>query len=162
MRRRRRRSYLAAAILFFLCGAAAMVTPLTYWDGLGSSILLQNDKTVAIIIGGGSLCIRYGTPNPQQQRWIEGFSMDPAEFAGHSMINFVHISTPSVFVLGVPLWLCSILFGYFGWYFFRFRKKFAPGQCPVCGYDLSAAPHRCPECGTPVVAPATSKPHDVK
>ena len=34
------------------------------------------------------------------------------------------------------------------------RRRYAPGRCPACGYDLRATPDRCPECGaSPVQAP---------
>ena len=29
----------------------------------------------------------------------------------------------------------------------RRRRRYRPGLCPACGYDLRATPGRCPECG---------------
>lgn len=51
----------------------------------------------------------------------------------------------------VPLWLATALFGLApAWVILRkvlSKRRFAPGKCQNCGYDLRATPDRCPECG---------------
>jgi hypothetical protein len=51
----------------------------------------------------------------------------------------------------IPLWLAIVITGAppILWIIMRAirRRKFAPGHCVRCGYDLRATPARCPECG---------------
>jgi hypothetical protein len=51
----------------------------------------------------------------------------------------------------VPTWFIVLLFAIApaAWLATTLRqRRWHPGLCPSCGYDLRATPGRCPECGT--------------
>jgi hypothetical protein len=51
--------------------------------------------------------------------------------------------------LFLPLWfVCVLSMIPSAIWLSRIRRKFAPGLCQKCGYDLRATPNLCPECGS--------------
>ena len=72
-------------------------------------------------------------------------------------IAYAHVSyrddgTQNRWAVYLPHWLAMLLMFMPGavWVLVRRRRKrFGPGQCRYCGYDLRATPLRCPECGRP-------------
>jgi hypothetical protein len=78
------------------------------------------------------------------QRWIRS---DPPDVAVSGVVE-----------LDVAHWLAAAVFslwpGAKAWAWWKrvlrrwkTRRKFGPGLCSNCGYDLRASPERCPECG---------------
>jgi hypothetical protein len=51
--------------------------------------------------------------------------------------------------LGVPIWIvCVLSMISSAIWLARLRRRFPPGSCQKCGYDLRATPSLCPECGS--------------
>lgn len=72
-------------------------------------------------------------------------------------------NTTTVSRLRFPYWAPALLALPGFLLVWRRLRRFGPGKCHSCGYDLRATPDRCPECGagrTPAVEPG-SDPREV-
>jgi hypothetical protein len=50
--------------------------------------------------------------------------------------------------LVIPYWMLLLVpASVTGWIFWREARRFGPGACASCGYDLSGLSGACPECG---------------
>jgi hypothetical protein len=136
-----------AIILLTLCAANAAAWPLSFWRTDILVVEVSNRSGYVLSIYRGSLMAAW-TANPISQGLVKFYDepsvVDPKFI---SILNFIWYSPPGGVLIGLPLWLCSILFGYWGVRQFRHLATLPPGCCQRCGYDLRATPHRCPECG---------------
>jgi hypothetical protein len=147
-------------ILLVICLIAGAAWPWSYWrlEALGIPIWPGSQFLVAIERGSFLVGIRHPWPS-EKEKDVEWAQEQPSnELSSHSILNFVFFPLTKGVAVGVPLWLCSLLSGYYGVHFLRRAREPLAGHCTVCGYDLRATPDRCPECGTipqsPTITPS--------
>ncbi|MGB7159934.1 MAG: hypothetical protein WBD40_17845 [Tepidisphaeraceae bacterium] len=152
-----------------VCLAITLVTFGVYVSGLlkpGWTLVygtnLVGTTRASYLVSEGNLLINYvygwqGQP-PEIRRFtrLPGFTLsgmvvtlnrpDPAGDVNY----FATIRPWLLLALNLPTALC------FAWMTRRWRRRrrWAPGTCSVCGYDIRATPQRCPECGTSIVGAA--------
>jgi hypothetical protein len=137
-----------ALILLAMCSVTAVAWPWSYWRAEGIGTHIFSNLVFIAVIERGSFCVgmRSDLGSARSVEWFHGQPTN--ELSGHSVLNFVFYPLRNGLALGVPLWLCSVLFGCCGVFVLRRARESLPGHCTVCGYDLRATPNRCPECGT--------------
>jgi hypothetical protein len=123
---------------------------------------------LAVMIGDDGIfqtCSGY-SPGPfKDSTWLEDFVQRRAETLGgrasiHSFLGFGLHSlrvedkqrdlSVTRFVV-VPHWFLALVFAILPALHVRSilrSRRYGPGLCPACGYDLRATPDRCSECGT--------------
>jgi hypothetical protein len=88
--------------------------------------------------------------NPQHFQWLSipdsWFSKNEKPENPAWFFYVVHNRTG--WCIGIPLWFCLLVSVALLARSILVHRKFPPGHCRRCGYDLRATPDRCPECGT--------------
>jgi len=85
-----------------------------------------------------------------------GLNMNLFDFrwTNRSRFSGTNLGNQSETSLTVPHWVLSVAFAIppLAWLsgFWRDRRRYPPGHCASCGYDLRASSGRCPECGEAV------------
>jgi hypothetical protein len=142
------RLHRTASIASFTLGIVCMALwPVSYWRSIGVVAELWTNFYAGIVCHRGSIALfwRHGPYVVARFDWFaEPARTDPRI---HQFLNFLW-SSAFVTAIGIPLWLCSIVFAYLAIRLLRTPKLPTPGLCSTCGYDLRATPDRCPECGT--------------
>ena len=98
---------------------------------------LERGVFFSSLAGGGAWDAGF---NPGNVRWHVGRFAWVQEVAGGNHVQF----------LTLPAWLLTALFGALPalQLYRRTRRRFPPGQCPSCGYNLTGnVSGVCPECG---------------
>ena len=135
----------ALLVTISVLGAAAW--PWSYWRADAMLVSVHHNWLLGPAIYRGSLMF-VSRPAHAGENGVRWFHERPeTSIKSHSLLNFVYFPLRPGLALGVPLWLCSALFGLWGVSILRRAREPLTGFCPACGYDLRATPDRCPECG---------------
>ena len=89
---------------------------------------------------------------PLQPQWHAGVLWQTYTRSNIDMVwdNPTTIYTTRYRLIVIPFWMPAAAFAVppLLWLMSRRRRRYGPGRCRTCGYDLRATPDRCPECGT--------------
>ena len=76
----------------------------------------------------------------------------PSSLLGFPLIAYHAASTDRYYAAGAPFWFLALTSALACYACARSLRRYPPGHCPKCGYDLRASADQCPECGTPIRA----------
>jgi hypothetical protein len=121
----------------------------------------ENQWSLSLISGHGTLDVLYLAHWPQEPEFRRG-RYDPYVYYGtrygKRFVGFgTDVSPSGGRYVNIPHWFLAAVSLFFAAWTVRIarrRRRFPPGHCARCGYDLRASPERCPECGA---TPATSR-----
>ncbi len=140
-------------VAVILCGLIALLWPASFfWS---DSVRLQiAHHRIELTTGPGWSAFTYGDNLPSlNQRFGFENHFIRVDAGRRSALAYTRIySSPGDYRFYFPLWMLGVVTLLISAALmlsdFRRRRKYKPGICSVCGYDLRATPDRCPECGT--------------
>ena len=150
MRRRLFKLAATMSIVLSIASAAAWVRSFYSWD-LGQ-YFPRDGWAISVSCGSGAFELVSSAEVPGAPSW---WVWETDEAPAHAPLWWFTIDFTSypAWLVRVPLWFPVAASAVAGCWFRRHGRRFAPGTCPRCGYDLRATPGRCPECGgVPAVA----------
>ncbi len=130
-----------AACAFLLCGWIG-----TFWSAFG-----YQARTVVVNLSVGCIEVSVYPNGMPTQGWFAAWQ--PYEARWLPRLIHGRFKTSRTTHLFVPLWVPLLVVGAATILAFRHDRRFAPGHCRTCGYNLRGAEHAvCPECGVEVVS----------
>ena len=142
---------LTLSLLFAAALAVSLMTESKYCKNTGS--------TGCVFLALSEGCVGFGklpiaVPEYMKQGWIVEHSQPDFWSFCHTQIRLA-LSHPRPFgahnVAVIPLWIPVLLFAVPTAILFWRDRRFPPGHCPRCGYDLTGnVTGVCSECGTAV------------
>ncbi len=127
-------------------GVAACAFLLCVWIGTLWSAFGYQAKTVAVDLSVGCFEVSVFPKGTPTQGWFAAWQ----PYEAYWLPRLIHgrFKTSRTTHLFVPLWIPLLLVGTATILAFRHDRRFAPGHCQTCGYDLRGEfSTGCPECG---------------
>lgn len=105
---------------------------------------------VMLTVNVGEVVVGYGTVNNPRLRIHLGKPTSSKSKKPYWWINAPYTTRGQIPIPPIPFWMILLalapwpLMALYSW----LNRRFPPGHCPACGYDLRGSPSGvCPECG---------------